>query len=120
MAEPGAVVDIVRAESRPHQLLKEVGFLIRALGRTKTGQRLLPLRIADLLQSRGRAIERLFPRGLAEVSPRIRGIHLVVGFLRDVVEADQRLRQPMRMVNVVESEAALDAKTVAVGGSVAS
>ena len=46
-------------------------------------------------------------------------IDLVVGVLFRVRQTDQRLRQPMRMMDVVEAEAALDAEPVVVGRAVA-
>ena len=39
VAQPGAVVDIVAAEPGAHQLLEEIGLLVRALGRAEPGQR---------------------------------------------------------------------------------
>ncbi len=63
--------------------------------------------------------QRLVPARLAEVGERVGRIEFLVGVLGDAVLADQRPHQPVRMRDVVETEAALDAQPVAVGGAVA-
>ena len=50
---------------------------------------------------------------------RIGRIDLVVGILLRIRQPHQRLGQAMRMMDIVEAEAALDAEPVVVGGSVA-
>ncbi len=70
-------------------------------------------------QAAGGEIERLLPRRLAEMRPGIGRIDLIVGVLRHVRQADEGLRQPVRVVDVVEAEAALDAEPVVVGRAVA-
>ncbi len=46
--------------------------------------------------------------------PGIGRVDLLVGVLADVIQTDQRLRESMRMMNVVESEPAFDAQAVVV------
>ena len=119
VAQPGAVIDIVGAETGAHQLLEQIGLLVRALGRAETGQRLDALLVADFDETLGRDVERLFPRRFAEMREGIGRIDLVVGILLRVRQPHQRLGQAMRMMDVVEAEAALDAEPVVIGRAVA-
>ena len=73
MAQPRAVIDIVRAEAGAHQLLKQIGLLVRAFGGTETGQRLGALLVADLDETFRGDIERLLPGSFAEVRKRLAG-----------------------------------------------
>src|SRR3569833_3221497 len=114
------MVDIVGAEAGAHQLLKQIGLFVRALGRYETGQRLGAPLVTDLPQARGGDVERLFPRRFAELREGIRRVYLVVGILLVARQSHQRLRQPVRMVDVVETEAPLDAEAVVDGGAIAS
>src|SRR5207249_9899936 len=114
VAEPGAMIDVVVAEAGAHQFLKRIGFLVRTLSRAEARERAIAVAIADLLEARGGAVERLLPGRLAEMRPRIGRIDRVVGALFDAVLADERLFEPMRMVDVVEAEPALDAQPVLV------
>src|SRR6185295_16018982 len=66
VAEPGAVVHVVRAEARADQLLEEVGLLIRALRRAEAGHGRGPTVLVDRAEAVGHQAERLLPRGLAE------------------------------------------------------
>src|SRR5712691_9727024 len=109
MAEPGAVIDIVGAEAGAHQLLKEIGLLVGALGGAKTGKRPRAVAIANFFQAGGGAVERFLPRRGPKMRPWIGGIDRVMRVLAHAILADQRLRQTMRMVHVVEAEAALHA-----------
>ena len=118
VAEPRAVIDIVGAEAGAHQLLEQISLFVRALGRAEPGQRLGAVAVADLLQARGGAVERLFPGRLAEMRPRIRRVDEFVRHFRHAVLADHRLQQALRIVHVVEAEAALDAEPVLVGRAV--
>jgi hypothetical protein len=59
------------------------------------------------------------PGRLAEHRERIRGIDGAVRILRHAVATDQRLGEPLRMRNVVEAEAALDAQPLVVRRPVA-
>ena len=119
MAQPRAVIDIVGAEAGAHQLLEQVGFLVRALGRAEAGERLDPLLVADPDQPPGRDVERLLPGSFAEMRERVGGIDLVVGILFRIRQPHQRLGQPVRMMDVIEAETALDAEPVVVGRPVA-
>ena len=114
VAQPRAMVDIVAAEAGAHQLLEQVGLLVRALGRAEPGQRAPAVAVADAHQARGGAVERLVPGRLAEMRKGVGRIDIDV-VLRDAVLADQRLRQPVGVVDVVEAEPALDAEPVVVG-----
>ena len=64
VAQPRAVIDIVGAEAGAHQLLEQIGLLVRALGRAEAGQRLDALLVADFDEALGRDIERLLPATL--------------------------------------------------------
>ena len=119
VAQPRAVVDVVGAEALADQLLEEVGLLVGALGRAEAGDRLAAVARVDRLQAGRRLVERLLPGRLAEVLADLLAPDLHVGVLGDAVAADQRLGQPVGMVDVVEAEAALDAQPVVVGGPVA-
>jgi hypothetical protein len=78
MAQPRAVVDIVAAEPRAHELLEEVGLFVAALGRTEAGQRLAAVLVAYLRQFPPSQVERFLPAGFAEhVLPRF-GRHVEV------------------------------------------
>ena len=66
MAQPRAVIDIVRSESDPHQLLEEIGLLVGTFGRAKTGQCLAAVALADgpkALRRRNPAPPPSSPRG---------------------------------------------------------
>ncbi len=115
VAEPRAVIDIVGAEAGAHQLLEQIGLLVRALGRAEAGKALAAMLVADVLQPLRGAVERLVPARLAEMRPRIRRVELVMRVLGHAVFADERHGQAIRMAHIVEAEAALDAKPVLVG-----
>ncbi len=119
MAQTRAVIDIVGAEAGAHQLLEQIGLFVRALGRTEAGQRLDAPLVADFHQPPGGDIQRLVPRCFAEVSEGIGRIDLIGGALRRVRQPHQRLGQPVRMVDIVEAESALDAEPVVIGRAVA-
>ncbi len=118
MTQPRAVIDIVGAETGTHQLLEQIGLFVGALGRTETGQRLDALLVTDLDEALGRDVERLFPRRFAEMRERIGRVDLIVGVLLRIRQPHQRFGQAMRMMNVVEAEAALDAKPIVIGRAV--
>ena len=67
VAQPGAVVHVVRVEPGPDQLLEEVGLLVGALGRAEARDRAWPAVGVDLGQPPGDQVQRLIPGGLAEV-----------------------------------------------------
>src|SRR5690348_13552884 len=114
MAEPGAVIDIVGAEARAHQLLEEIGLFVRALGRAEAGERLAAMLIANARQALSRAVERLVPCGATEMRPGIGRIKRLMGVLRHAFLADERHRQAMGMMHVIEAEAAFDAQAILV------
>src|SRR5437764_1700406 len=113
------MIDVVGAEAGAHQLLEQIRFLVRTLGRAETGERLGALLVADLDQALSCDVERLLPGSFAEVRERIGRIDLIVGILLSVRQPHQRLGQAMRMMDVVETEAALDAEAVVIGRAVA-
>src|ERR1700678_2107772 len=76
------------------------------------------MRVPNFLQTAGRQIERLFPTRLAKMRERIGGIDLIRGGLRLAREPHPRLRQAMRMVDVIEAEPPFDAEPVVIGRSV--
>ncbi len=119
VAQPRAVVDVVGAEAGADQLLEQIGLFVRALGRAEAGQRARPVAVADFLQAGGGALHRLFPGRFAEMRPRVCRIDQIVGGFADAVLAHHRLRQALRIADVVEAEAALDAEPVLVGRAVA-
>ena len=51
VAQPRAMVDVVGAETGAHQLLEQIGLLVRALGRTEAGERLDALLVADFARA---------------------------------------------------------------------
>jgi hypothetical protein len=63
VAQPGAVIDIVGAEAGADQLLEEIGFLVRALGRAESGEGARTLAVADRLEAGAGAVERFLPGG---------------------------------------------------------
>ena len=113
------MVDIVGAETGPHELLEQIGFLVRSFGRAEARQCLSTLLVADLDEAFGGDVERLFPGSFAEVSERIGRIDLVVGVLLDSRQPHQRLGQTVGVMDVVETKAAFDAKSVVIGRTVA-
>ena len=119
VAEPRAVIDVVGAEARAHQLLEEVRLLVGALGRPEAGERAAAVRVADPRKRAAGELERLVPARFAEHRERIGGIHREGGRLRHAGLPDQRLRQPLRMAHVVEAEAPLHAQPLVVGETVA-
>src|SRR5580704_8990982 len=118
MAEPRAVVDVVGAETGAHQFLEKVSLLVRTFGRAKAGQRIGAVAVANLDEAGSSTIERLLPGRLAKVRPRVRRVDELVWHLGHAVLADHRLQQALRIGDIVEAEAALDAEPVLVGRAV--
>ena len=114
MAEPGAVIHIVGTESCTYQLLKQVSFFVTAFCRTKSGKCIAAFPIPDPGQSPGGIIQRLFPGSDPEVGQGIGRIQIVIPRLGTPVESDQWPGQTMRMFDIIETEPALDAQSVAV------
>jgi hypothetical protein len=102
-----------------HQLLEQIGLLVGSLGRTEAGERFHALLVPDFHEAFCRKIQRFLPRRLAEMREGIRRIDLVVGILARVRKPDQRLCEPMRMMDIVEAKTSLDAEAVVIGGPVA-
>ena len=75
--------------------------------------------VGDPAQAIGGGVERLVPGGLAEMARRVGRVDLVVPALADPIFSDQRRGQPVRVIDIVEAEAALDAEPAFVGRAVA-
>ena len=114
MAQPRAVIDIVGAEAGAHQLLEQIGLFVRAFRRTEAGKSLRALLLADLQEALRRLVERLVPGRLAEMRPGIRRVDEFVRDFRHALLADHRLQDALRIVHVIEAEAALHAEPVLV------
>ena len=119
VAQPRAVIDVVGAEARAHQLLEQVRLFVGPLGGPEAGERAAAVRVADPRQRAARELERLFPARLAKYRERVCGIHREVGRFGHAGLPDQRLRQPLRMAHVVEAEAPLHAQALLIGQTVA-
>ena len=104
MAQPRAVIDVVVPEPLPDELLEQVGFLVGAFGAAKA-RHLAP----PPLQATGGKVHRLFPAGFPEMALPVAGID-VQPLGRRILAADQRHRQAVRVVDVVEAKAPLDAQ----------
>ncbi len=87
--------------------------------RAETGERVRTVAVADLDETAGGQVERLFPGGFAEMRPRIGRVDEFVRNFRHAFLADHRLEQALRIVDVVEAETALDAEPVLVRRTVA-
>ena len=66
MAQTRAVVHVVAAKAGAHQLLKQIGLLIAAFGRTKAGQGFFAVRIAQAAECLAAESQRLFPAGFTK------------------------------------------------------
>src|SRR4051795_6874465 len=135
VAQARAMVDVVRPEARAEELLEEVGLLVGALRRPEAGDRRGPVLVVDRLEAARGEVERLLPRGLAEVGEDLVVVDeaarllLLVGLTADVVRqralgvarlaADQRRRQALRRGGVVPAVAALHAQSALVAGLLA-
>ena len=108
------MIDVIAAEPSAHQFLKQICFLIGALGRTKPGQSALPAffsgSIANFAQLPRGQIERLLPARLAEHFQGVGRVHDEVGTLGHTGLADKRFGQTLGMGNIIEAIAALDAQ----------
>ncbi len=113
------MIDIVGTKSLPDQFLEEIGFLVRALGRAEAGKRLSAIACVNGFQTGGRRAQApppTSPRGTRSRDWRGQPASRHPCRRR---RADQRLCQAMRVMNLVESEAALDAQAVVVGWPIA-
>ncbi len=100
MAHARAGIDVVVAERGAHELLHEVGLLVRAARRRDAADGALAVLGLDALDLLGGEVERLIPRDLA---PRL------VDRL-----ADHRLLDAVLVRGIAESEAALDARVAVI------
>ena len=66
MAQPGAVIDVVRSPSGADEFLEKVGFLVGTLCAAKAGKAVRTLFVADFAQPARDEIEGLLPAGFAE------------------------------------------------------
>src|SRR6185369_13804858 len=89
VAEPRAVIDVVRAEARADELLKEIRLFVRALGRAESREGALAVRVANVAQALRRQIERFVPRRFAEHIAPLLGIDDAILVLRMAGLPDQ-------------------------------
>src|SRR5262249_53733402 len=115
VAEARAVVDVVGAEPDPDQLLEKIGLLVRSLGRAEPRQRSAAMGVANTLETRSGARQRLLPTRLAEMGPWVRRIDGNLGRLRRILAPDQRLGQAVAVVHVIEAENALVTQPCPIG-----
>ena len=116
MAQPRAVIDIVGAEAGAYELLEQIGLFVRALGRAEARPAPAGRRGRGFSSSPRRRDRALPPRSLrGNASTDWTGRSDSCGSFADAVLADHRLQQPLRIVHVVEAEAAFDAEPVLVG-----
>ncbi len=119
MAKSRAVIDIVASEAQTHQFLEEVRLLVAALRRTKAGQRLRAVRVAQFAQRAARVRNGFLPGRLPEDLQNVVRIHDEFATLGRVLSTDQRHGEALRMSRVVESIAPFDAQTRLIGRTVA-
>ncbi len=119
VAEPSAVIDVVGSEPGAHELLEEIRLLVRALRRAEARERARAVRVADSRERAAGEIERLVPGRLAEHGEGIRRVDDKFAGFRKAGLPDERLRQALRVRDVIEAEASLHAQPVVIGGPVA-
>ena len=119
VAQPGAVVYVVGAEARAHQLLEQPGLLIRTLRAAEAGEHARAVGVEQAAQACGGELERLVPARRAEVAERAGRVEGWIHALGHALAADQRGRQAAAVIGVIEAEAALHAQAVLVGRAVA-
>src|SRR5262249_12012749 len=81
-------------------------------------ERLRTVAIAYFLETRRCLIKRLFPGRFAEMRPRVQRVDEFVRHLGHAFLPDHWLRKALRIVHIVEAEAALHAQPVLVGRTV--
>src|SRR5262249_24470533 len=94
-----AGVDRVRPDRRPRELLDEEVLLVREPGRREDADRLGPVSLYHPLQARGGDVERMLPARRLELA---------------ALPADERLREPVRVMDEVEGKTALHAEVALV------
>src|SRR5680860_327363 len=120
MTKPRAVIDIVGAETRAHQFLEQIRLFIGSLGAPETGQRARAVLVTNFPQPRGGPVQGFLPGCVAEDFVDIVRIDRIdIDSLGHVFTADQWLRQPPLVIDVIETVAALNAKTLVIGRPVA-
>src|SRR5271156_2951334 len=119
MTESRAVNDVIAAETRTHQLLKEIRLLIAAFGGAETGQGLLTMGVANFRQCAARKVQRFIPRGFPKYLQDIVGVHDEIGALRCIIAPDQWHGEPLGMARIVKAVTPLDAKTRVISRAVA-
>ena len=92
------MIDVVGAEARAHQLLEEVGLLVRALRRAEAGERALAVLVAQAGEAPPGELQRLFPGGLHQ----------------GAVPADQGMGEPLGMAGGMKAEEPLGAEVAVV------
>ena len=117
VAQAGAVVDVVAAKTGAHQFLKQISFFIAALGRTKTGQTLGPVLLAQAHQTLSRQIQSFVPSGGPENFGPTRRLAVEVQRLGHARFAHQGGGQAVWVVCVIETESAFDTQAFLVGGA---
>ena len=66
MAQASAVVDVVRAKTRTHQLLEQIRLFVTALGRAKTRQGFFAMCVSQLFELAASQSQGFVPRRFAE------------------------------------------------------
>src|SRR5215813_2571901 len=102
------MIDVVRAETNPDQLLEQICFLIRAFCGAEAGKRSLAIRIADLSETARCDAESFIPARFSEDGSPIVGINGEVPAFLHLRLSDERCREAMFVLNVVEAVPALD------------
>src|SRR5207245_5134675 len=101
LAVAGAVVDVIRADHGARQFLHQITLFVGALRRRNEGERVRPMLPFDLVEFARHQVEGLVPTGFAE----------------PVTQANQRLGQTVRIVDIVPSELPFDAGGDSVRGA---
>ena len=123
VAQASAVVHVVGTKGSAHQLLKQVGLFVATFGRTKTGQSLFAVRIAQVFQTAGRIGQRFVPGRFAKDIGPVRSVTVqmveCLGVFGHTGLANQRHGQALRAVRVVKTEATFHAQATVVGRAIA-
>ncbi len=124
VTQAGAMVDVVRTKTGAHQFLKQIGLLIGAFGRTKARQGLRAMLGFEATQTTSRQIQGFFPSGRSEHAVPIGGIATerlqLAGVFGRIGTANERHRQALGMVGIVETKTAFHTQAVVVGRAIAS
>ena len=119
MTQPRTVIDIVGAKAGTHQLLKQIGFFVAALGAAKARQCIVAVRIADSRECICGEIERFVPGGFTKYIAPVLRVQFEVCRLGNTRFANQRLCQSLTMMCVIESIAPLDTEATVIGWTIA-